>query len=120
METLYIGLKHLDTFSHIASLSGPIETDTSSLATLENQSFDPKTAYGGVFADPAAFNRKVKLLWMEVGTREPELFRNGIGGAVRALQKTGVQVVFFESHGTAHEWQTWRRGLNDLAPRLFR
>jgi hypothetical protein len=26
----------------------------------------------------------------------------------------------FESSGTAHEWQTWRRSLNDFAPRLFR
>jgi len=28
--------------------------------------------------------------------------------------------MFFESPGTAHEWQTWRRDLFDLAPRLFR
>jgi enterochelin esterase-like enzyme len=120
METLHVGLKHLETFSHIASLSGPIVTDMGYQATLDNQTFDLKTSYQGVFADPAAFNKKVKLLWMEVGTEEPAIFRNGIGGAVHALQGSGVKVVFFESHGTAHEWQTWRRGLNDLAPRLFR
>jgi len=28
--------------------------------------------------------------------------------------------VYFESNGTAHEWQTWRRDLNDFVPRLFR
>jgi enterochelin esterase-like enzyme len=27
--------------------------------------------------------------------------------------------VVFESPGTAHEWQTWRRSLHDFAPRLF-
>jgi S-formylglutathione hydrolase FrmB len=27
--------------------------------------------------------------------------------------------VYFESPGTAHEWQTWRRDLKDFAPRLF-
>jgi hypothetical protein len=27
--------------------------------------------------------------------------------------------VFFSSPGTAHEWLTWRRDLNDFAPRLF-
>ena len=26
----------------------------------------------------------------------------------------------FESPGTSHEWLTWRRSLNDVAPRLFR
>jgi hypothetical protein len=31
-----------------------------------------------------------------------------------------VQLVYFESDGTAHEWQTWRRDLYDLVPRLFR
>ena len=43
----------------------------------------------------------------------------GIRDAVEALRKSGVQLVFFESPGTAHEWQTWRRALHDLAPRLF-
>jgi S-formylglutathione hydrolase FrmB len=27
--------------------------------------------------------------------------------------------VFYESPGTDHEWQTWRRDLKDFAPRLF-
>ena len=36
-----------------------------------------------------------------------------------ALDKAGVKHVVFESQGTAHEWQTWRRALHDFAPRLF-
>ena len=48
------------------------------------------------------------------------MLREGMGGAVRVLKAAGVKLVYFESPGTAHEWQTWRRGLNDLAPRLFR
>jgi len=28
--------------------------------------------------------------------------------------------IYYESPGTAHEWLTWRRHLNDFAPRLFR
>jgi len=27
--------------------------------------------------------------------------------------------IYFESPGTAHEWLTWRRDLNDFAPRPF-
>ena len=36
------------------------------------------------------------------------------------LTKAGIKNVYFESPGTAHEWLTWRRCLNDFAPRLFK
>jgi len=36
------------------------------------------------------------------------------------LDKAGVKHVVFESAGTSHEWQTWRRSLHDFVPRLFR
>jgi enterochelin esterase-like enzyme len=122
METLFITLRHLDTFAYIASLSGPIVPDLNSTQPLGTQQgpFDTKTAYEGAFSNPSAFNSRVKLLWLGVGTAEPELFRSGIGGAALALKAAGVRLVYFESNGTAHEWQTWRRDLNDLAPRLFR
>jgi Branched-chain amino acid transport system / permease component len=74
----------------------------------------------GDFANPSAFNERVKLLWLGVGTAEPEMFRADIGAAAQALKQAGVRVVYFESNGTAHEWQTWRRDLNDFAPRLLR
>jgi enterochelin esterase-like enzyme len=122
MQTLFIALHHLDMFAYLASLSGPIVADPDSkqpLASTPPAPFDTHTAYEGAFSDPAAFNSRVKLLWLGVGTAEPELFRAGIGGAVQALKAAGVRAVYFESYGTAHEWQTWRRDLNDLAPRLF-
>jgi enterochelin esterase-like enzyme len=82
--------------------------------------FDVKTAYKGVLADAAAFNKRVKLVW--VGSGSAEL--NGIGASVvsfrDALQKAGIKVVYYESPGTAHEWLTWRRDLNEFAPLLFR
>jgi enterochelin esterase-like enzyme len=81
--------------------------------------FDTKTTYDGVFSDPARFNKRVKLLWLGAGSEERELHAS-ISDAVEALRRSGVRVVFFESAGTAHEWQTWRRDLRDLAARLFR
>jgi enterochelin esterase family protein len=122
METLFITLHHLDTFAYIGSMSGPIVPDLNSRQPLGEQQgpFDTKTAYEGAFSNPSAFNSRVKLLWLGVGTAEPELFRGGIGTAAQALKAAGVQVVYFESNGTAHEWQTWRRDLYDFAPRLFR
>lgn len=123
MQTLFITLRHLDTFAYIGSLSGPIVPDFNSrqpLGSAPLPPFDAKTAFEGAFSNPSAFNRRVKLLWFGVGTAEPELFRASIGEAARALKAAGVQLVYFESDGTAHEWQTWRRDLYDLAPRLFR
>jgi enterochelin esterase family protein len=123
METLFIALRHPDAFAYIASLSGPIMQNPNSPQTLASAfgaPFDVKTAYGGSFADAARFNQRVRLLWMGVGTAEPPQIRLGIVAAVKALRAHGVHLVYFESPGTAHEWQTWRRGLEDLAPRLFR
>jgi enterochelin esterase-like enzyme len=123
METLFIALHHQETFAYIASLSGPIlqnPTSSQSLGAAFRAPFDVKRAYGGAFADASRFNQQVKLLWMGVGTAEPPGIRNGIVTAVEALRAHGVHVVFYASPGTAHEWQTWRRDLNDLAPRLFR
>ena len=75
--------------------------------------------HNGVFADPAAFARKVHLLWLGVGTVEPENMRAGIRRLHESLLEANIQHVYYESPGTDHEWQTWRRDLKDFAPRLF-
>jgi enterochelin esterase-like enzyme len=123
MQTLFIGLQHLELFAYVGSFSGPIVQNlkvTDLSAIRKQEPFDAKTAYGGVFADAAAFNKRVKLFWLGVGTQEPDQFKVGIAGAVEALRSAGVRLEYYESNGTAHEWQTWRRDLNDFAPRLFR
>ena len=122
MQTLFIASRHLDTFAYYASLSGPVMRGTdpdSRLGESLQGTFDTMTAYDGLFSDPAKFNAQVKLLWLGAGSEEQE-FHASVSGAADALKESGVHVVFFESPGTAHEWQTWRRDLYDLAPRLFR
>ena len=81
--------------------------------------FDPNTSYGGGFKDAAAFTKGNKLLVLSAGTTEP-----GIHTSVKtmhdSLTAAGIRSTFYSSEGTSHEWQTWRRSLHDLAPRLFR
>jgi enterochelin esterase family protein len=122
MQTLFITLHHTDQFAYIGSFSGPIIYSSGGDRPSEVSAprFDTKTAYEGAFSDPLTFNKRMRLLWLGVGTEEPEQFRAGIGGAAEALRAAGVRLVYFESNGTAHEWQTWRRDLYDFAPRLFR
>jgi enterochelin esterase family protein len=114
MQTFHVTLNHLDLFSYIGGFSGaarPLALD---------QTLDLRTAYSGVFADPAAFAKKVHLLWLGVGKEEPERMREGIRRLHTSLEEAHIQHVYFESPGTDHEWQTWRRDLKDFAPRLFR
>ena len=81
--------------------------------------FDPKHFLSGVFEDPAHFNQQVHLLWFGAGTAESQ-FNDALRANARALRAQGINLVTFESPGTAHEWLTWRRDLKEFAPLLFR
>ena len=112
-QTFHVTLNHLDLFSHIGGFSGIG-------GMLEDRKYDLKTDFNGAFADPAAFGKKVHLLYFGVGTAEPERFTARIRSLHTALSDAGVEHVYWESPGTDHEWQTWRRNLKDFAPRLFK
>jgi enterochelin esterase-like enzyme len=114
MQTFQITLNHLDLFSYIGGFSG-----AGGMLTLGDRKLDPKADYNGVFADPTVFAKKVHLLWLGVGTVEPERMRAGLLRLHTSLSEANIQHVFYESPGTDHEWQTWRRDLKDFAPRLF-
>jgi enterochelin esterase-like enzyme len=107
-QALRIGLGHLDTFSAVGAFSGAGKVD-------------PKTAYGGVFADPGAFDKRVSLLYLHCGTVSLDArIHPGAVALYKALRQAGIKnVVFREAKGLAHEWQTWRYALYDFAPRLF-
>jgi enterochelin esterase-like enzyme len=114
MQTFQVTFNHLDTFSHIGGFSG-----AGYGFVFGKNTIDPKTDFNGALADPAAFAKRVHLLWLGVGTAEPERMHTGILAFHNALDQAGIKHIFYESPGTAHEWQTWRRDLNDFAPRLF-
>ena len=69
---------------------------------------------------PEAFARKVHLLWLGVGTEEPENTREGIRRFHPSLLDANIRHVYCESPGTDHEWQNWRRDLRDFASIIFR
>ena len=76
--------------------------------------------HGGVMADAKAFNDKVRLLYLSLGTDEGERFLTSVKGYRDSLESAGVKTVYFESPGTKHDWHTFRRSLPDFAPRLFK
>ena len=95
METKTITLNNPDVFSHYALLSG-----------------------GTYSVDDVKANKdKIKLIFLSAGSKErPDAVRN----AATALKEAGFNAVSYVSEGTAHEFQTWRRSLRELAPLLFK
>ena len=112
-QTCQVTMHNLDKFAYIGAFSGTMNG-------LSTDPLDPATAFNGLFKDGVALNKKIKLFWIGMGTAEPDPFPGAIGAFKAMLDKAGVKYVYFESPGTAHEWLTWRRDLNDFAPRLFR
>jgi enterochelin esterase-like enzyme len=112
-QTFHVTLNNLDLFSHIGGFSG-------AGGLMDDRKPDLKTDYNGVFADAAAFNKRVHLLYLGVGTAEAERFTTRIRGLNTVLSEGGIEHVYWESPGTDHEWQTWRRNLKDFASRAFR
>ena len=113
MQAYTIGLKHTDLFSSIGGFSG-------GGGGFGGAPFDAKTAFGGVMADPTAFNQRMHVLFLSVGTAEAQRMQDGVRGFRDALDKAGIKTAFYESPGTDHEWLTWRRSLHEFAPMLFR
>ncbi len=107
MQSFQTVLGNLDKFAYLGGFSG---------SSGSRGGFDPKTSSNGVFADPAAFNKKVKVLFLGIGSVEGSNTKT----FSEALTQAGIHNLYFESPGTAHEWLTWRRCMNDFAPLLFR
>jgi enterochelin esterase family protein len=102
LQTFQTTLQNLDKFAYIGGFSPGL----------------PQATIQKIYADPGAFNKQVRLLWIGTGTVERDSNPN-ILRLHEELDKNGVKNVYFESPGTAHEWLTWRRSLADFAPRLF-
>ncbi len=94
METKTVTLNNPEVFSHYALLSG-----------------------GTYSPDDIKDKSKVKLVFLSCGSKERP---DGVNNAVAALKNAGFNAVSYVSEGTAHEFQTWRRSLYELAPLLFK
>jgi S-formylglutathione hydrolase FrmB len=72
----------------------------------------------------AGFKEKVKLVFVSYGSKELGGDRQNRGGDPKAnaeaLKMAGINSHFYVSPETAHEWQSWRRSLKEIAPLLFK
>jgi len=112
-QTMRIMMNHLDTFSYYGGFSG-----TSNYPSTD--AIDVSTFMDGKYKDGASINKKIKLFWLGLGTKEPIPFPASVGAFRTMLEKQGIKYAYYESVGTAHEWLTWRRCLNQFATQLFK
>ena len=106
-QTFDVVLSHMDLFAWMGAFSGAIF------------GLDVKTAYNGIFTRPDEFNRKIHYLFLMSGTEGMDKMF-GTKKLVDELNNQGIHAHYYESTGTDHEWLTWRRGLRQFVPHLFK
>ena len=103
-QTFDIVFNNLDKFAWLGTFSGAIF------------GLDLKTAYNGVFTNADEFNKKIHYMYMNWGSED--FIKSG--DIVKGLREMGIKVEGSESAGTAHEFLTWRRGLHEFIPHIFK
>jgi enterochelin esterase-like enzyme len=105
MQTRIITLANPDIFSYVGMFSG-------GSISMEDVNNSPD------------FKDKIKLVFVSYGSRELENGRTRFGGDPKAntdaLKEVGIDTHFYISPNTAHEWQSWRRGMHEFAQLLFK
>lgn len=99
-------LNNIDKFAYIGGFSGAGSIDLKNLDTV----------YGGVFKDRKAFNDKVHVFFLGIGSEEGPQRTKSLSDGLKAA---GINNIYYESPGTAHEFLTWRRCLKEFVPLLF-
>jgi S-formylglutathione hydrolase FrmB len=129
VQTAAVTMNNLDKFSHIGLFSGgttpgfgpggpgsPMRGEPAAAPP-----FDIKTAYSGAMANPAEFNKRVRVFFFSTGTKPPLENPDGLRKHQQELVAAGITNSYlYISPDTSHEWQAWRRSLYSFAPLLFR
>lgn len=103
-QTFNAVLPNLDRFSALGTFSGALF------------GVELATCFDGVFADAERFNRAVDYFFMGCGSEE----NFGTEPMVKGLRELGIEVDYYCSEGTHHEWLTWRRCFREFVVHLFK
>jgi enterochelin esterase-like enzyme len=109
-QSFQIVMSNLDMFSSVGGFSG---------AGFIPPGSDITKMHNGIWADAEAFNKRMKTMYISIGTTEPEMMYKGVNNLHVELEKAGIRHIYFESPGTSHEWLTWRRSLRQFAGLIF-
>jgi enterochelin esterase-like enzyme len=102
----------------MAGLSmGGMETHAITLAKPDIFAYYGLLSGGTYTPEEIAGKTKPKLIFLSCGSRERP---DGVKSATTALKAAGYNAISYVSENTGHEFQTWRRSLQELAPLLFK
>ena len=104
-QTYQITQTNLDKFAHIGIFSAPFGFP------------GVETGYDGLLTKPAEFQKRVRLFYVSMGSKEGATTGRSVH---EALEKAGIKHVYFEAPGTGHEFQTWRKSLHGFTQLLFK
>jgi enterochelin esterase family protein len=110
-----VGLKRLDVFASVGLLSAGMFRGTANAAPAGAALLDKISP--GFLADPAATNKKLRLLFFSCGTEDPRM--SAMTQVEEELRSRKINITFKRYPGE-HEWKVWRHSLADMAPMLFR
>ena len=114
-QAFYTGLRNTDIFSQVGVFStglfGGINRQPGAAA------FDPEAAIPGLLSQPQSFNSKLKVFYISVGEQDPRI--EPTKKLIENFKSKGLKVDFASFPG-GHEWQVWRKSLNDFAQKLFK
>ena len=112
--TVNVAVKRLDVFASIGVFSAgtfrPTPSSPGGRAVFDKINPD-------FLADPAATNKKVRLLFFSCGTEDPRL--TSLNDLQKQLQGHNINFVA-RTYPGEHEWKVWRHSLADMAPLLFK
>jgi enterochelin esterase-like enzyme len=113
-QAFYTGLRNTDLFANVGVFSTGL---FGGIARQGAAPFDPESVIPGILTNPASFNNKLKVFYLSVGEQDPRI--EPTKKLVQTFKEKGLKVEFSSFPG-GHEWQVWRKSLNDFAQKLFK
>ncbi len=111
--SINVGLKRLDTFATVGQFSSGMFGGTGG----SSAAVDFEKLFPGFYKDPAATNKRLRLLYFSCGAADPRMpFQTK---AVEDLRNHKIALTV-KSYPGAHEWKVWRNSFADMATMLFR
>lgn len=106
-QAFVTGLRNPDKFAWVGAFSAGLIGDAE---------FRMDSVVAGFLSDPAAVNKRTRLLFLSCGAEDPRYA--GYLDLLDTLKEHNIRHEWFSTPGI-HEWKVWRHSLAALLPRLF-
>jgi enterochelin esterase family protein len=113
-QSFYVGLQSLDCFGSVGIFSSGI---FGGIRNPSGNTFDAEKEIPGLLTKSGEFNKNLDLFYISCGEQDPRI--EFTKKAVSTMKESGLEVQFNSFPGN-HEWQVWRKSLNDFASRVFK